>query len=82
MTTSTVGRADVVRMFGDIEDHKIVEILATGASASELEEAAAYLVREDDVMGELRRPLTGRAARVYEIVHREPDEVDEDSARR
>ncbi|MFP3943484.1 MAG: hypothetical protein ACLFWF_06310 [Alphaproteobacteria bacterium] len=82
MTTQTIGRADIVRLFGDIEDQKIVEILATGASHAELEQAAAYLLHEDDVMGELRRPLTGRAARVYEIVHREPDEVDEDLARR
>lgn len=76
------GRADVVRLFGDIEDHKIVEILATGASFREMEEAAAWLVREDDVMGNLRRPLTGKAARVYEIVGREEEELDEDTARR
>jgi hypothetical protein len=76
------GRDDVVRLVGDIEDHKIVEILATGATHTELEGAAAYILREDDVMGELRRPLSGRAAQVYEIVSREEDELDEETARR
>ena len=82
MAVQSVRRADVIRLLGDLDDHKVVEILGTGASYPELEQVAAWLEREDDVMGELRRPLTGNAARIYEIVSREEDEVDLDSARR
>lgn len=82
MTLTSIGRSDVIRLLGDLDDHKVVEILGTGAGFPELEQVAAYLEQEDDVMGDLRRPLTGKAAQVYEIVSREPDEVDEDSARR
>ena len=82
MAPSEIGRGEITRLFGNIEDHKIVQILAARPSHTDLEAAAAWMAQEDDVMGELRRPLTGKAARIYEIVGREPDELDEDSARR
>lgn len=81
MTTQPVGRTEIVHLFGDIDDHKVVEILETGANLVELEEAAAWLAEESDVMGELRKPLMGKAALVHEIVSR-GEEEDEDSARR
>ena len=34
----------------------------------EIEEAVAYATGEDDIMGEERIPLIGRAAEVYEII--------------
>ncbi len=63
-------RDDVVHLLGDISDHKVVEILGTGATLEELEEAAAWLAGESDVMGEERLPLAGAAAKVYEIIAR------------
>jgi hypothetical protein len=69
---------EVVRIFGDIDDHKVVEILETGATYQDLEEAAAWIADEDDVMGELERSLSGTAARVYDIVTRgEPSKEEE-----
>ena len=71
MNTKTPTRDDVIHLLGDINDHKVVEILETGASLEELEEAAAWLAGESDVMGEERLPLTGAAGIVYEIIARD-----------
>lgn len=78
MTGRQVDRDDVVRLFGNISDQRIADILATGASLEEMEQAAAWLAQEDDVMGELERPLTGAAAEVYEIVASDPLLLDEE----
>jgi hypothetical protein len=64
---------DLVRLFGDISDHSVVEILETGANIEQLEEAAAWLAGENDVMGDARLPLGGPAARVYDILVRDPE---------
>jgi hypothetical protein len=61
-------REDVRRLFGDIDAHTAAEIVGSGASLAELEEVAAHLAAETDVMGEARRPLTGRALRLYELI--------------
>ena len=73
-----VSREDLSRLLGSIDDHKAVEIIALRPSLEELEEVAAYLANEDDVMGEERHPLAGTVARIYEIVtHDEPQEGDD-----
>ena len=64
---------DIVRLFGQLTDHSIVEILETGANTEQLEEAAAWLAGENDVMGDARLPLEGPAARVYDILIRDPE---------
>ncbi|MFC2968238.1 hypothetical protein [Acidimangrovimonas pyrenivorans] len=63
-----ITREEVRRILGDISDHMVVEILATGATETDLQEAAAHLAQETDVMGELERPLTGRALQIYTLV--------------
>lgn len=68
MNTKTPTRDDVVHLLGDISDHKVVEILEIGATLEELEEAAAWLAGESDVMGEERLPLAGATAKIYEII--------------
>lgn len=64
---------EVNRLFGDISDHLAVEIIESGATISELEEVAAHLAQETDVMGELEKPLTGRALRVFTILNQEAE---------
>ena len=64
-------KQDVLRLLGDISDHKVVEILETGADLRDLEAAAAWLEGESDVMGEVRSPLVGASARVYDILSRD-----------
>jgi hypothetical protein len=61
-------REDVVHMCGDIPDGKVAAIVKSGANAEELELALAWSYGEDDVTGEARLPLTGRAAQLYEIL--------------
>lgn len=68
---------EIIQLFGDLTDHRVVEILETGANMQQLEEAAARLRGQDDVMGEARIPLDGPAALVYDILIR-----DEEFARR
>jgi len=68
MSTQPINRDYIVRLFGDIEDHKIVEIQATQASREELEEVAMWLAKQSAVMGELRKPLSSVAAEIYEIL--------------
>jgi hypothetical protein len=62
---------DIHRMFGTIDDHRVLEIIALGPSAADLEVALAYLSDMSDVMGEERQPLAGTAAGVYEIIIRD-----------
>ena len=71
MNTKMPTRDDVIHLLGDVSDHKVVEILETGTTLEQLEEAAAWLAGESDVMGEERLPLTGAAAKVYEIIARD-----------
>ena len=71
MNTKMPTRDDVIHLLGDVSDHKVVEILETGATLEQMEEAAAWLAGESDVMGEERLPLTGAAAKVYDIIARD-----------
>jgi len=56
---------------GRLDDVTIAEIAATGATLSELEEAAALAAGESDVMGDLRRHASPRVAAVYDILRTE-----------
>ena len=73
MSKQQITRGDVIHLFGEVNDHRVVEILKTGANLEELEETAAWLAGESDVMGEARLPLTGRAGQVYEILARDKE---------
>lgn len=78
MPAPRVSSQEIRRLFGDISDKRVADIAATGATSEDLEEVAAWLAQENDVMGELERPLTGVAAEVYEIVVSDPRLIDEE----
>jgi len=59
---------DAVEIFGPLPDARIAAILATGATVRQLEEAAAWAAGESDVMGQMRRPVSGPVAVVYDIL--------------
>lgn len=59
---------ELVRLVGELEPERLAEIEKLQATINEIEEAVAYATGEDDVMGEARIPLIGRAAEVYEII--------------
>lgn len=71
MTEKTLTKSHIRRMFGSIDDHKVVEIMGMNPSPDDLEVAMAYLADMTDVMGENRLPLSGCPARIYEIVIRD-----------
>ena len=62
---------EVQRLFGPIDDHRVLEIVDLNPSVIDLEIAGAYLADMTDVMGEKRQSLTGDAAIIYEIVTRD-----------
>lgn len=68
---------EIKRLFGDLEDHTVVEIESSGATMNELEEVAAFLAQETDVMGDLRRNLSGRALVIYNLLRRQDAQWDE-----
>ncbi|MBR9650517.1 hypothetical protein [Thalassovita aquimarina] len=74
----TITHDEVKRLFGDINDHMIVEIMNSGATMVELEEVVAHLAQETDVMGELERPLDGRALQIYNLLRRADEAWEED----
>ena len=69
---------DIKRLLGDPDDHMIAEIEGMGLDFSELEEVSAHLAQETDVMGDLRKPLTGRALAVYNLLRRQEAQWEED----
>ena len=80
MVTERSTHSDIVHLFGPIEDHLTREILDLDPTLAELEVAAAYAAGMTDVMGEERTPLSGNAARIYEIVSR-VEALEEDDRR-
>ena len=69
---------DVRHLCGDVADWKVSAILATGATLDEINAAIAWDAGEDDIMGEERRPLTGPAAAVYDILVADEEFGDEE----
>ncbi len=61
-------REQVVRVLGRIDDVKVAEIIASGASLKELEQAAAWALGESDVMAKLPDHASPAMAKVYEIL--------------
>jgi hypothetical protein len=64
------------RLLGDTDDDKIVEVLDLEPTIAEVEEAVAWCLGEDDILGKERKPLRGKAARIFEILNAD-DEADE-----
>ena len=40
MSKQQIERDEIIRIFGELNDHRVVEILETGANLEELEEAS------------------------------------------
>lgn len=78
MTGTIATAADVRRLFGEINDHDVSEIVESGATLNELEEVAAHLADETDVMADLERPLTGRVRQIYQMLRTYDDRLEDD----
>lgn len=81
MDSKPITHADIRRMFGPVDDHRVLEIMGLKPSLKEMEVTMAYLADMTDIMGEERQPLTGCAAEIYDIVTRdetfEPEDPDQ-----
>jgi hypothetical protein len=78
MAGSRLTRDDVVRVLGPTDDVRITQIIATGATLEDLMVAASWAASGSEMLAEASRPLSGRAARVYEIIS-SGDEFGEDN---
>ncbi len=74
---SLASAEDVRRVAGPLNDGVVAEILRIGASLGELEIAARYLRGEGDIADRAGHPLSGRVARVYEILSAAEEAEDE-----
>ncbi len=81
MKTESSIYSEIIHLFGTIDDHKVVEIMDLQPSPIELEIAAAYFGGMTDIMGEERQPLSGNAAKIFEIVNREEPLLEEENRR-
>jgi len=68
-TGSAGARSQTMReLLHHLDDFRIAAILETGASLSEVEEALLWAEGASDELAKSGHPLTGGAARVYEIL--------------
>lgn len=67
-------RADVVQLFGELDDEDILQLLAMQPTIMELQEAAAWLEGEGDILARAGHPMTPRIAGILEIVDRRDEE--------
>jgi len=71
---SVVGRQEVQRILGDIDDVKVVKILALNPSLNDVEEAAAWLIGNGDFLAKNGHALTGSANAIVELLARDEEE--------
>jgi hypothetical protein len=65
---STLRREDIISMLGSVDDAVVAEIIATGATSSELAEARAWIANDEALMN-VGKPLAGgRVGRLIEII--------------
>ncbi len=75
---ATLNHDEVVRILGRIDDLRVAEILATGATSAEVLEAKNWTIRGGYVGKETKRSLHGAALKVYEILPADERDWEED----
>jgi len=73
--SATISRDDLCRILGDIDDAKIIEILALKPTLPEVEQAAVWATGDGDVLAKSGHPLAGVASDIVDILT--ADEEDE-----
>ena len=67
-TDRALTRSDVAQALGDEEETAITAILSISPTYGEFHTALAWALGENDVMGEERRPLDGKAKQIHKIL--------------
>ncbi len=70
----TITHEDMKAILGDIDDAKIISILALNPTVADLEEAAIWATGNGDVLGKAGRPLSSTAADILEIITADEEE--------
>lgn len=70
-------RDEIVEIVGPLDDTILMQILATGATATEVLEAFTWANADDAIGTEIERGPRGAVAQVYEILTLEEEEPDE-----
>jgi len=65
---------DIERLLGDIGDAKAADILARQPTLAELEEAVLWFAGDGDMLAKEGRPLTGKAAAIFDILTADEDD--------
>lgn len=67
-------RDEVESVLGPVEDTLVAEVVATGASLAELEQAWAWLNSDEALVNDLQPMPTGRVAQLIDILSVPDDE--------
>ena len=68
-------RDEVVRIIGPADDRTIAQVIGTGATAEELDEARAWVVNDEAMMNAGQPMATGRVLQLIEILERVEEEL-------
>ena len=73
----TLTRDEVVRIVGPADDRTMAQVIGTGATPEELEEARAWVVNDEAMMNAGRPMATGRVSQLIRILARVEEELSE-----
>jgi hypothetical protein len=71
---SVISHDELLRIVGDIDESRILAILALRPTVAEVEEAALWATGSGDVVDRAGHPLTGVVAEVFEILTSDEEE--------
>jgi hypothetical protein len=71
---AVVGRDHVTLILGEMDEARIVEILALKPTLLELEEAATWAAGDGDILARTGHPLSAVAARIVDILTSDEEE--------
>lgn len=72
--SSQVTRDELLHILGDLDDAKIIEILALNPCLADLEEAAVWAAGDGDVLGKSGHPLGTVASSIVDILATDDEE--------
>jgi hypothetical protein len=72
----TVSRDDLQRVLGELDDPKLIDILALDPSLGDLEEAVVVATGDHDLLAKRGHGVSPTAVRIAEILSADEDEKD------
>jgi hypothetical protein len=70
-----ISHDELLRVVGDVDESKLLAILALRPTIAEVEEAATWATGSGDMLGKTGHPLTGVVAQVFEILTADDEEL-------